>query len=547
MRRFAVLSVTVGWVVAACLAAELPSVETGYDLVIRNGRIVDGGGNPWYVADVGVRDGRIAEIGRLCGAEGCPAGRVIDAAGLIVAPGFIDVHTHSEDGIRRAPSADNYLFDGVTSVITGNCGGSASNLAAFFAELRLTSISVNLGSLIGHNTVRREVMGTDLREPTSEELARMEQLVEEAMREGAVGLSTGLIYAPGSFAKTPEIAALARVAARFDGVYATHLRNEGNDEQGGVFDAIDEALEVGRLAGVPVQISHFKVAGKRVWGLSAKTLAKVENARQAGLDVTLDQYPYTASSTSLGVLLPARLYEGGREQLLKQLADPPTRKRICQEVLKRIRRRGFKKLDYAVVARCSWDSSLEGKSIAQINRERKRKRRLEAEVETALEMIEKGGATMVYHTMHEEDVERILRYPYAMVASDGGIVEFGKGVPHPRSYGTNARVLGRYARERKVVRLEEAVRKMTSLPAQRFRLLDRGLVRPGMWADLVVFDDQTVADLATFEKPHAPSGGFRYVLVNGVVVVHEGRHTGARPGRILLGPGSQERRLRSGN
>ncbi len=523
--------------IAILVAATAASSPAEFDLILRNGRVIDGSGNPWYLADVGIRAGRVEAVGKICSGSECPAKRVLDATGLVVTPGFIDVHTHSETGIRRVPTADNYLFDGVTAVITGNCGGSEPDLKVFFDELRQTGISINLGSLIGHNTVRNAIMGSEQRDPTPEELARMEKLVEEAMKQGAMGLSTGLIYIPGAYAKTPEVVALARVAARFHGVYASHIRNEGNDEHGGVFQAIDEAIDVGRQAGLPVEISHFKVAGKLVWGKSSQTLEQVENARRNGIDVTVDQYPYAASSTGLSVLLPSWAYAGGREQFLKRLTDPPTRKKIMQDARQVIfNRSGFRQLDYAVVARCEWNPALEGKSISQINQEKGRKKDLDAEIETVVDLLEKGGAQMVYHSMSEEDVERIMRYPYTMVGSDGGIIEFGKGAPHPRSYGTNARVLGRYVRERKTVRLEEAVRKMTSLPAQRFGMLDRGLIRPGMWADINVFDEKTVSDQATFPKPHAYSAGFRFVLVNGVPVIEEGKHTGAKPGQILTGP-----------
>jgi N-acyl-D-amino-acid deacylase len=506
-----------------------------YSLVIRNGSIIDGSGNPWYVADVGIREGRIVALGRLCSATtpGCAAKQVLDAKGLVVAPGFIDVHTHVEGSIRRIPTADNLLFDGVTSIITGNCGGSETDLEKFFGELR-GRLSINLGTLIGHNSVRREVMGSEQRDPTPEEQARMEALVERAMQQGAVGFSTGLIYIPGTYSKTPEVVALARAAAKYNGVYASHMRSEGEK----LFDAITEALHIGREAGMPVEISHFKVSNKKMWNQSTRSIEMVERARAEGLDVTVDQYPYTASSTNLGTLLPSWALAGGQEKIKERLSDPATRKRIATEMRDTIQKRnGRKRLDYAFVARYQPEPSWEGKSITQINKLRGRKSNLPNEIETVLEMMERGGAGMVYHSMDERDVERILRYPYSMVASDGGVQEMGRGVPHPRSYGTNARVLARYVRERGTIRLEEAVRKMTSLPAQRFRLVDRGLIRPGMWADIVVFDPRTVRDTATFEKPHSNSEGFTFVLVNGEIVIESGKHTGARPGQILLGPG----------
>ena len=509
------------------------SAAPDYDLVLRGGKIVDGAGNPWYVADVGIRAGRIAAVGRLGEAS---AARTLDTGGLMVAPGFIDVHAHVESNLRTRPTADNFLLDGVTTLVTGNCGGSEVDLPRFFEELRAGGFSPNLASLVGHNSVRRTAMGTEERAPTPEEMARMEALVDEAMRAGAVGLSTGLIYVPGTYADTAEVVALARVAARHGGVYASHIRSEGDR----VFAAIEEAVDVGRQAGLPVQISHFKVSNKNLWGQSQRTIAQVEAARAAGVDVTVDQYPYTASSTALSTLLPAWALAGGPDALRGRLADAPTRARLAREMKDHIRgRNGRKRLDYAVVASCAWDRTRDGLSITEINRRLGRKGRLEDEIETVLEMMEKGGAQMVYHSMDERDVERILRVPYAMVASDAGVVEPGVGVPHPRAYGTNARVLGRYVREKGTLRLEEAVRRMTSLPAQRFGLADRGLLRPGSWADLAVFDAATVADRATYQAPHAPSHGFRYVLVNGAVVVEEGRHTGARPGHVLARGGER--------
>ncbi|HEX9759450.1 MAG TPA: D-aminoacylase [Candidatus Acidoferrales bacterium] len=533
MKRVSVL------VIAMLAAAGLLAQSGGemFDVVLRNGRIIDGSGNPWYVADVGIRDGRIAAIGRLCAPNApCNAKRELDATGLVIAPGFIDVHAHVEGSINRIPTADNFLHDGVTSIITGNCGSSQTELAPWFARLRESGISLNLGTLVGHNAVRRAVMGTEQRDPTPDEQTRMEALVEQAMGDGAVGFSTGLIYIPGTYSKTPEVVGLAKAAGRHNGVYASHMRNESE----AIFAAIEEALHIGRESGMPVQISHFKIATRQSWGMSDRTIAAVEAARAAGLDVTVDQYPYTAGATNLGILLPSWALAGGTEEINKRLADPAVRQRIAGEMPGWIMKfAGRDRLDFAVVGRAGWDASLEGKSIAQINREWKRREVLEDEIQTVLDIMQKGGAGVIYHLMDEGDVERILRYPYTMVASDAGVIEFGRGAAHPRGYGTNARVLGRYVRERGVLRLEEAIRKMTSLPAQRFRLTDRGLVRPGMWADLVVFDAATVNDAATYEKPHAYSVGFRYVLVNGEVVVADGKHTGARPGRILLGPGAE--------
>lgn len=505
--------------------------QESFDLIIRHGRIVDGAGNAWFLGDIGVRQGRIARIGDLSRAT---APQVVDAKQRIVAPGFIDVHTHVEESLLKLPTADNFLYDGVTSIITGNCGGSKTNFAGYFAELQKTGMALNLGSLVGHNSVRRAVLGMENREPTAEEMTRMEALVARAMEEGGVGFSTGLIYTPGTYAKTDEVVRLAKVAARYGGVYATHMRNEGDR----VVEAIDEALQIGREAGLPVEISHFKVSNKKRWGQSRRTLEMVEQARRQGLDVTVDQYPYPASSTQLAILLPSWALAGGEEKLKERLADPATHKKIAAEMKEQIAKVGGRKhLDYARVARAEWDPSLEGKTITEITRAKRRKAKLENEIETVLEMATRGRTQMVYHSMSEEDVARILQYPNTMIASDAGVIEMGQGSPHPRAYGTNARVLGRYVREKGSLRLEDAIRRMTSLPAQRFGIFDRGLLREGLWADIVIFDDREVADLATFEKPHAYARGFAYVLVNGQLVLAEGRHTKALPGKIMYGRG----------
>ncbi|MCS7314256.1 MAG: D-aminoacylase [Bryobacterales bacterium] len=496
-----------------------------YDLLIRNARVVDGTGNPWFRADVAVRDGRVAAVGRL---DRATALRVVEAAGRVLAPGFIDIHTHIEGGIEKVPGADNYVMDGVTTVVTGNCGGSWQDLADAFARLIKNGIGVNVASFIGHNTVRRQVMGASNRAATPEELARMQELVEKGMRDGALGFSTGLIYIPGVYAPEDEILALARVAARYGGIYASHIRDEGARAA----EAIEEAVRVGREAGLPVQIAHFKIDNRRLWGASTRTLALIEQARRQGVDVTVDQYPYDRSSTGITILLPEWALADGEDRIKQRLADPATRKRIAREMERRLKSLGHKNYSYAMVASCEHDRSLEGRTITEIARNRPG-RGLRREIETILEIVERGGAQMVYHSMSEEDVVRILRHPFTAVASDGGVREFGVGVPHPRSYGTRARVLAEYVRRRGLLSLEEAVRKMTSLPARCVRLRDRGLVREGFAADLVLFDPDRVQDKATFRQPHQYSEGFDLVLVNGQAVVENGKLTGARPGRIL--------------
>jgi N-acyl-D-amino-acid deacylase len=496
-----------------------------FDLLITNARIVDGSGNPWFRADVGVRGGRIARIGRIAPSEGA---RIIDAKGQILAPGFIDVHTHVEN-LYEQPDAENFIRMGVTTLVTGNCGGSAVDVGKFLGRVSETPTAVNIATLVGHNSVRRAVFGDADRAPTAEELERMKSLVERAMRDGAVGLSTGLYYVPGAYAKTDEVVELAKVAARFGGLYATHMRDEG----GHVADSIRESIEIGERAHLPVEISHFKISTKRLWGQSDMTLGLVRDARRRGLSVTVDQYAYTASSTSLDSRLPDWIEEGGRVEGRKRIADPAQHARIVREMKESLKRSGFKDFSYAMVASYQPKPEFNGKSIAEVTKLARNKTDVDSQVEQILEMYSAGGASMVYHSMSEDDVRNIMREPFTMVASDSGVRRFGEGVPHPRGYGNNARVLGTYVRDLHLISLEDAVRKMTSLPAQTFGFRDRGLLREGMAADLVIFDDATVADPSTFERPHQYATGFSFVIVGGAVVLEAGRMTGARPGAAL--------------
>jgi N-acyl-D-amino-acid deacylase len=501
------------------------AAEPAYDLVITNARVLDGAGNPWFRADVAVKGGRIARVGRVALAD---AKRVIDARGLTLAPGFIDVHTHVEN-IYEQPDAENFVRMGVTTLVTGNCGGSALDVGKFLSRTSETPIAVNLATLVGHNTVRRSVFGEANRQPTPEELEKMKSLVERAMRDGAVGLSTGLYYVPGAYAKTDEVVELAKVAARFGGVYATHMRDEG----GRVADSIRESIEIGERAGLPVEISHFKISTKRLWGRSDMTLGLVRDARKRGLSVTVDQYAYTASSTSLDSRLPDWVEEGGREEGKKRISDPAQHARIVREMKDSLRQSGFKDFSYASVASYATKHEYDGKNIAEITKLARGRVDVDSQVEQILEMYSAGGAAMVYHSMGEDDVRRIMREPFTMIASDSGVRRFGEGVPHPRGYGNNARVLGLYVRGLGLLSLEDAVRKMTSLPAQTFGLRDRGMIREGMAADLVLFDDASVSDPSTFDSPHQYAVGFTYVIVNGEVVLDSGRMTGSRPGAAL--------------
>ncbi len=463
------------------------------------------------------------------------AREVVDAAGLVVTPGFIDVHTHADD-LPDRPMAENFVRMGVTSVVAGNCGSSALDVGDALSKIRRGGASVNFATLIGHNTVRQAVMGTAVRIPTLPELDRMKSLVWRGMTDGAVGFSTGLQYVPGTYARTPEIIDLARVAANAGGLYASHMRNEGTEIEA----AVAETIQVGAATGARVQISHLKVDSPIRWGASAKALALIDAARARGIMVQADQYAYTAASSSLGIRFPAWALEGGQEKLAERLNDPPTWTRIKAEMAALLAERGLADLSFAVVAASRSDSALNGLSMKQVAARRSGSESADAQFEAAREMMLSGGASMVYHFMSDDDVERIMRHPQVGVASDSSVLTMDEGAPHPRGYGNNARVLAEYVRQRRVVPLEEAVRKMTSLPAAHFRFAGRGLVRPGYAADLVVFDPASVADQATFEKPHAYAKGIQYVFVNGVMVIAKGQQTTARPGTVLIPDGSAE-------
>jgi N-acyl-D-amino-acid deacylase len=373
-------------------------------------------------------------------------------------------------------------------------------------------------------------MGRANRKPTEAELKRMESIVEQAMKDGAVGLSTGLIYIPGTYSSTDEIVRLARVAARYNGVYATHMRDEADS----VVQAIEEAIAIGREANIPVEISHFKISGQHNWGKSNQTLPMVINARKEGLDVTIDQYPYTASSTGLSTLIPDELLADGQDSINARLQRPEIRKYAIDYMLKKLKKRKLRHFDYTVVAYYKADTTLNGKSIEEINTLKGRRHKSKEEAATILEMMQNGGASMVFHGMSEDDVKYIMQYPFNMFASDASIRVWQLGSPHPRGYGTNARVLGKYVREEHVLSLEEAIRRMTSLPALKFGLRNRGLLREGYAADIVIFSEKEVTDRSTFEKPHQYSTGFKYVLVNGSITLENGLHTGKRTGAVLV-------------
>lgn len=493
------------------------------DFIIRNGKLIDGTGNQWQYKDVAIQGNQIIAVGNLKDWKGK---REIDAKGLIVAPGFIDVHGHLEGGETRNPLASNFLYDGVTTVVTGNCGGSADNLNTYFNQLDSIGMSINIASLIGHNTIRKQVMGTANRHATEVELQQMEKIAAQAMKDGAVGMSTGLIYIPGTYAPTEEVVRLAKVVAANGGVYASHIRNEENQ----VVDAVNEAIHIGRVANIPVEISHFKISGQNNWGRSKETIPLVVNARKEGIDVTIDQYPYTASSTQLSVLLPDWVLSDGQDSIFARLKNPIIRKKVANEIIGILKERGIKHFTYAVVANYKADSNYNGKDIEAINLLRGNKHTALAEAETIIQMMEQGGAQMIYHGMNESDVKAIMQYPFNMFASDAGIAMKGYGKPHPRAYGTNSRVLGRYVREMGVLSLEEAIRRMTSLPASKFNIKNRGIIKEGFIADIVVFNENEVSDKATFTDSHQYATGFKYIWVNGALSIDESVQVPIRKG-----------------
>ncbi len=493
-----------------------------YDLLIRGGTVIDGSGAPGFQANVAIQDGKVVKVGNLSEAK---AKRVIDATGLVVAPGFIDVHTHADE-LAENPRAENYLRMGVTTVVAGNCGSSALEIGKALSAIRQTGPSINYATLIGHNTVREAVMGEERRAPTPVEMDKMKALVAQGMKDGAVGFSTGLQYTPGTWADPSEITELARVACAAGGLYASHMRNEGTE----IEKSVAETIAVGASAGCRVEISHLKIDSPRNWGMSAKALSLIDSARSRGVDVRADQYAYTAAASTLSIRFPDWVLEGGQEEVRKRLDDPATWAKVKDGMKELLAARGFQDLSFAVVASYPPDPSLQGLSLKEVAVRLKGNGSADAQFEAAREMLRAGGAGMVYHLMSEDDVATILRHPQVSIASDGALPVFGKDATHPRAYGNNARVLGLYVREKKAIPLEEAIRKMTSLPATHFKLPGRGLVKEGYAADLVLFDPLKVGDAATFEKPHAFAAGFSYVLVNGVPVIDGGTHTGAKAG-----------------
>jgi dihydroorotase/N-acyl-D-amino-acid deacylase len=536
------------------------AVAPSFDLVIENGRVIDGTGSPWYSADVGIRGGRIAAIGRLAGAA---AARRVDAHGLVVAPGFIDMLGQSEMTILVNPHLPSKIFQGITTEITGEGGSIAPlndaiitadrvsydhykitpdwrTLAQYFTRLEKPGLGINVANYVGATQVRRMVLGDADKKPGDAELEQMKGLVRTAMEEGAVGLSTSLQYAPAPYATTEELIALAGEAAKYGGIYATHMRSEGPH----LFEALDEAIRIGREARIPVEIWHLKAAGKPQWGLMPKVVAVIDAARQSGVDVAADTYAYPAWFNSTSAFVPPWAHDGGEKKMIERLKDPAMRARIRNDMLNNpnwdnpwLGIPGPEAVLIAVVQNAKL-LPLQGKTLAQIAKERGTD-----PIDTLFDILVEDEA-FTYNAvfgMSEPDVALALKQPWTSVNNDSqgtapdGIL--GKQHPHPRAYGTFPRILRKYVREEHLLTLEEAIRKFTGLAAQRMRLGDRGIIKEGMWADVVVFDPETVRDLATFENPNQLSVGMSYVLVNGVPVIADGKATDALPGKVLRGPG----------
>ena len=510
----------------------------GFDVVIRGAILIDGTGVPGRRADLAIRNGRIAAIGNL---DNLQATVDIDAAGQVVCPGFIDLHSHADRGILKFRPAENYIRQGVTSLLCGNCGSSPTDIGRFFEELRNGGIGPNIAILVGHGSVRQEVLGRRDIVPDGDQLNRMKQLVRKAMQDGAVGLSTSLRYGAGSFARTDEIVALAGEIKPFGGFYATHMRDEGTR----IVEALEEALVIGHQAHVPVHVSHHKISSASVFGLTRQTLARIDAARKAGIDVSLDQYPYGAGSGGVGLYVPQRALAGGLEAYRKRVADPKQRAAILASVEDLLVRKLYladqspgdpdhtkQALARIQIARARHDLKLEGRKLVQILQTRKQDITLRSGAELLIELVG-HGVTGINHTLEARpggDVDRVMTYPHTAVASDGSVFQFGQGNPHPRSYGCYPRVLGHYVRKRGVLKLETAIYKMTALPAKRLGWSDRGRLRTGAIADITVFDPDTVSDKATFLKPHQHSVGITHVLVAGRFVLKNGKMTGQLPG-----------------
>ncbi|MFQ5739916.1 MAG: amidohydrolase family protein [Acidobacteriota bacterium] len=507
------------------LLASTQATAQSFDLLIKHGRLLDGSGNPWHFADVAIQGDRIVAVGDL---EGSEAARVLDARGLYVAPGFIDVHSHAGPGLATRPlsGALPLLKQGITTIMINPDGGGPVDLPAQRKVLLADGLGVNVAQLVPHGSVRRRVMDMADHPPNGEELERMKSLVRAGMKAGAFGLSSGLFYAPGSYAATEEVVELAKVAAEFGGVYTSHIRDEA-DYNIGLVGAVEEVITIAKEAGLPGIITHIKALGPRVWGYSTALVKRIQGAREQGVEVYADQYPYQASGTSItGALVPRWAQVGGREALLRRIGDSQARLRLRADMLANLARRGgAERLQFRSHPA---DPSIEGKTLQQVARERDTD-----PIDLAMKLLKAGGAGLVSFNMDPDDVATLMRQDWVMTCSDGGLVPTGRGVPHPRNYGTFPRKIHKYVLQEKVLGLAQAIRSMTSLPAAVFGVHDRGRIQPGALADLVVFDLESIRDRATYRKPHQLSEGIVYLLVNGKLALDQGRPTGKLNGRVL--------------
>ena len=514
--------------VIASTSAQRPSER--YDLLLKGGVVVDGTGQAQFPADVAVTGDRIVRVDPK-GIAAEQARETLDASGLVIAPGFIDHHAHIQTTIHAYPLAENFTRQGITTILASlHAGDQPWPLSDYMDALKAAP---NVGFFAGHSWVRTKVLGLANRAPTGAELETMKGLVEESMRQGALGFSTGLVYVPGNYARTEELIELAKIAARHGGLYVSHMR----DEATGLLDSIAELIRICREAGMPGQIAHHKVVGVSQWGWSEKSLAMIDEARAAGMDIKLDLYPYTASSTGSSVLFPQWALADGPKAFAARVADPATRAKLELEMREIfVKERGGNDLARVQFRTIRSQAAFNGKTLADLAAARGLPNTVESGITLVIELQLKGGFSAIYHSIDEKDVQRIMRHPYAMFDTDADLVEYGFGFPHPRSYGTFPRVLGHYVRELKVLSLEEAIRRMTSLSADQIGQPERGRIGEGKFADITVFDPNTIEDLATFSEPHQYPRGIRHVLVNGVAVIRNGALTGAKPGRVLKGP-----------
>jgi N-acyl-D-amino-acid deacylase len=504
----------------------LCSCHPTYDILIRNATVYDGLGNAPGTGDIAIRNGYLTRIAPEIKGR---ASRIIDASGKAAAPGFIDLHAHIEP-LALYPDAKSHVMQGVTTALGGPDGGSPFPLGSYLDSLAAMGIGMNVGYLFGHNTIRNHVMGLINRQPSEDELGKMKALVEQAMQEGAFGLSTGLKYLPGAFAETREVIELSKVAARHGGIYTSHLREEGL----GLLEGVAEAIEIGRSAGLPVVLTHHKAIGQPMWGSSIKTLSMVDQARQEGLDVRIDQYPYTASHTGISVVIPAWALEGGYESFRNRCQDMALRDSIKKGIIYNlINDRGGNDLRRIQFSRIDWKPDFLGKTLHDLVIGNGQDPTIENGAEMIIEIQLHRGANCIYHVIDSTDVIRIMQHPVTMIASDGRLTQYGEGHPHPRAYGTFPRVIGYYARELGVLSIPEAIRKMTSMPAETMGLQDRGILRDNYRADLVIFDPQTIIDKSTFTNPHQYPAGIEYVIINGRLAVDGGVFMDIRSGQVL--------------